>query len=133
MHSVLTRLNAIFCYAIVIVAALVGCNIVTTYWLPANPQVDFQVTTIQSLLRHHVNHNDHATITFDLDADLTSLFNWNTKQLFVFIAAEFKTEKNVFNQVVLWDDIIQQKEQAHIKKFGSRIEYVLVDQGNGLR
>ena len=51
-------------------------------------------------------------LTFDLKADLTPLFNWNVKQLFLYLTAEYETQANVVNQVVLWDKIIQRGENA---------------------
>ena len=51
-------------------------------------------------------------LTFDLQADLTPLFNWNVKQLFLYLTAEYETPANVVNQVVLWDKIIQRGENA---------------------
>jgi hypothetical protein len=36
---------------------------------------------------------------FDLQADLNPLFNWNAKQLFVFLVAEYETTDNKLNQV----------------------------------
>jgi len=40
---------------------------------------------------------------FDLQADLNPLFNWNAKQLFVFLMAEYETTDNKINQV--WKQI----------------------------
>lgn len=48
-------------------------------------------------------------VTFNLDADLRSAFSWNTKQLFVFLRAEYTSDDGGLNQIVLWDSIIQQK------------------------
>lgn len=42
---------------------------------------------------------DLGYLTFDLEADLNPLFNWNAKQLFVFLTAEYQTADNKFNQV----------------------------------
>ena len=42
---------------------------------------------------------DLGYIMFDLQADLTPLFNWNAKQLFVFLTAEYETVDNKLNQV----------------------------------
>ncbi len=39
--------------------------------------------------------NDLGFITFDLVADMTPLFNWNVKQLFLYLTAEYMTSKNV--------------------------------------
>lgn len=51
---------------------------------------------------------EYAHITFDLDADLTSLFTWNTKQLFVWISASYpSTTPGVpASEVIIWDAII---------------------------
>ncbi len=39
---------------------------------------------------------------FDLQADLNPLFNWNAKQLFVFLMAEYETADNKLNQVQIY-------------------------------
>ena len=38
---------------------------------------------------------------FDLQANLNPLFNWNAKQLFVFLMAEYETVDNKLNQVII--------------------------------
>ncbi|ORY49876.1 signal peptidase 22 kDa subunit [Rhizoclosmatium globosum] len=68
-----------------------------------------------------------ATVHFDLNADLSPLFNWNTKQLFVQLVAEYKTESHNTNQVTIWDDIITSKEDAIIKIKKKKGKYVLSD------
>jgi hypothetical protein len=39
--------------------------------------------------------HDQAILSLQLDADLSSVFNWNVKQLFVYVTAEYETEANV--------------------------------------
>jgi signal peptidase complex subunit 3 len=133
MHSLLMRANAIFCYALVVLAVLVGCNIGTSYFIPTNPEVHFAVTSLQVFQRHPTLQNDVLSLTFDLKADLSSLFHWNTKQLFVYVAAEYATERNAVNQIVVWDDIIRREEDAILDYTDTRVEYYLVDQGHALR
>jgi len=41
--------------------------------------------------------NDLAYLTIDFKADFSSLFDWNTKQLFIYIFAEYATSDNVSN------------------------------------
>ena len=43
--------------------------------------------------------HDQAILSLGIDADLRSVFNWNVKQLFVYVTAEYETEANVLNQV----------------------------------
>jgi signal peptidase complex subunit 3 len=39
--------------------------------------------------------NDLGFFNFDLEADLAPLFNWNVKQLFLYLTAEYETKQNV--------------------------------------
>lgn len=39
--------------------------------------------------------NDLAFLNFNLNADLEPLFNWNVKQLFLYLTAEYQTKQNV--------------------------------------
>ncbi|KAI0216800.1 Signal peptidase complex subunit 3 [Lamellibrachia satsuma] len=77
--------------------------------------------------------NDLGFITFDLKADMNPLFNWNVKQLFLYLTAEYETDNNKVNQVVLWDKIIQRGEKAVIDLNSMNTKYYFFDDGNGLR
>jgi len=50
--------------------------------------------------------SDLGFITFDITADLENIFDWNVKQLFLYLSAEYSTKNNALNQVVLWDKIV---------------------------
>ncbi|KAJ7906326.1 signal peptidase 22kDa subunit [Mycena leptocephala] len=69
---------------------------------------------------------EHATVNFQIDADLSPLFNWNTKQLFLYLDAEYKNAKGVQNAVVIWDRIVRRKEDAKIH-FDGRQKYTFKD------
>ena len=50
---------------------------------------------------------EYAQIRFDLDADLSPLFTWNTKQLFVYVTANYPTRHgDEQSESVIWDMII---------------------------
>jgi signal peptidase complex subunit 3 len=62
-------------------------------------------------------------IKFNLDADLSSLFTWNTKQVFVYVTAEWPaqagtTSSNATNQAVIWDSIITSPSSDHLANIG---------------
>jgi signal peptidase complex subunit 3 len=42
--------------------------------------------------------NDLGLFNFDLKVDLEPLFNWNVKQLFLYLTAEYETKQNVIFQ-----------------------------------
>ncbi len=84
-------------------------------------------------------------MAFSIDADLTSVFSWNTKLLFVYLAAEYATPLNALSQVrapsllhtaraercpqvSLFDRIIESKEDAHFALPFVRNKYKLLDQ-----
>ena len=58
--------------------------------------------------------------------DLTSLFNWNTKQLFLYVGAGFTSADGTQNEIVIWDRVVRRKEDAIIK-VSSKSKYVLRD------
>lgn len=76
---------------------------------------------------------DLGFLTFDLQTDLTSLFNWNVKELFLYLTAEYKTKDNELNQVVLWDKILLRGENAVLDFKNMNTKYYFWDDGNGLK
>jgi signal peptidase complex subunit 3 len=97
----------------------------------ASPQAQIEVLKINRFKRQP-NGNDEVSLTMNISADLQSLFTWNTKQVFIFVAAEYETPKNVLNQVSLWDAIIPSKEHA-VFSIPATNKYGFVDQGSNLR
>ncbi|OGM44843.1 microsomal signal peptidase subunit (gp23) [Aspergillus bombycis] len=61
---------------------------------------------------------EYAQMRFDLDADLSSLFNWNTKQIFVYVYASYSSsdkESTLLPQSesIIWDTIISAPESPY--------------------
>ena len=46
---------------------------------------------------------DALSFQFDLKADISDLFNWNTNIIFFSVICEYSTEYSDKNQVVVWD------------------------------
>ena len=91
---------------------------------------------------------DSLTLTFP--PDLSSIFDWNTKQLFVLVTAHYQTRNNVRatvvdvlpvthplpqprNQVVLWDRIIRRGDSAILDLRSAATKYNFFDDGRGLK
>ena len=84
--------------------------------------------------------NDQAFINFDLKADLSPLFNWNVKvtavfltisiskiylqALYLYLTAEYKTETNVLNEMVLWDKIVMNGEKMELDMKSAKVNTV---------
>ncbi|XP_037823724.1 signal peptidase complex subunit 3 [Lucilia sericata] len=137
MHTVLTRGNATIAYTLSVLACLTFCCFVSTVFL--DYRVKSNINTAKILVKNVPDYgalrekHDLGFITFDLETNLTSLFNWNVKQLFLFLTAEYSTEDNVLNQVVLWDKIIRRGENAILDFKNMNTKYYFWDDGNGLR
>lgn len=61
---------------------------------------------------------EYAIIRFNLEADLKSLFTWNTKQVFVYVTAEWPGPNNSTNEAVIWDKIITSPSADHLQNIG---------------
>uniref|UniRef100_H2M5W8 Signal peptidase complex subunit 3 n=1 Tax=Oryzias latipes TaxID=8090 RepID=H2M5W8_ORYLA len=77
--------------------------------------------------------SDLGFVTFDLSADLQPIFDWNVKQLFIYLSAEYATKANSLNQVVLWDKILIRGDNAKLNLKDTKSKYFFFDDGNGLR
>lgn len=71
---------------------------------------------------------ENVKISFDLDTDLSDLWNWNTKQVFVYLTAEYPGKSNgSLNKVTFWDKIIKDKKDAKLSLKGQRGKYSVWD------
>ncbi|PRT57105.1 Microsomal signal peptidase subunit 3 [Wickerhamiella sorbophila] len=71
---------------------------------------------------------ENVRIVFDLDADLSPLFNWNTKQVFVYLTAEYGgAREDISNEVTFWDKIITSKADAKLALQNERSKYSIWD------
>jgi signal peptidase complex subunit 3 len=150
MNTIWVRLNAVFVYGLVVLGAMAfGCAM-TTYWLdnpPAN--VDIKVNDLYHLLPFGRSgfQGERANFTFSVSADFRPVFNWNTRQVFVYITAEYETKYNTINQVVVWDRVLRidaekfvggewehvwlPEKMLNLDNVGCK--YLLMDPSDGLR
>jgi signal peptidase complex subunit 3 len=75
------------------------------------------------LHRWGAKEEDIASLRFDIRTDLNPLLNsYNTKQLFLYLTAEYEEEATgTHHDVVLWDRIIQRAEIRDIRAVGKKI------------
>ncbi|CAA0405121.1 unnamed protein product [Arabidopsis thaliana] len=131
MHSFGYRANALLTFAVTILAFICAIASFSDNFSNQNPSAQIQILNI-NWFQKQPHGNDEVSLTLNITADLQSLFTWNTKQVFAFVAAEYETSKNALNQVSLWDAIIPEREHA---KFWIQIsnKYRFIDQGHNLR
>lgn len=131
MHSFVIRLNNLTTLAAVLLAVLCASASVLDAFNSPSVHAHAQVIKINRF-RKQSSGNDEVMLTLNISMDLQSLFTWNTKQVFIFLAAEYETSKNTLNQISLWDHIVPDKDHA---KFQAQVanKYPLIDQGSNLR
>ncbi|PYH36985.1 signal peptidase complex subunit SPC3 [Aspergillus neoniger CBS 115656] len=123
MHSTLNRAQGVFGFFTTVALFVAGLAALSVFFYPTD-----DVTSIVKLRdvkvtkgRPHyysTRKEEYAAMKFDLDADLTPLFNWNTKQLFVYVYATYPSDPSnpstsAPSHSVIWDTIIPAPESPY--------------------
>ena len=99
MHTTLSRLNAVSALATTIILALVVLIDITRFTThkPSGSVVINQLEVVRGKAAWHMDRNiqDFVEVNFNVDADFSPLFDWNTKQVFVTLTAQYDTPKYV--------------------------------------
>lgn len=117
MHSAVNRLQTTFGFfttcAFTLAALIAVLSLVPIPAQTTSPSASVSVRNVQVVKgRPHYysqKREEYAQIRFDLDADLSSLFTWNTKQLFVYLTVNYPSSQDGssgMSEAVIWDTII---------------------------
>ena len=106
MHSFTARLNGPFFYGLTILAILAFLSAISIFFIPQSGKASISNVKVTRLMQNTNAHWDEARLTFDLDLDLSEVWNWNTKMVFLWIEANYENPPNSRNQVIFWDKII---------------------------
>lgn len=125
MHSTIVRAQNVFGFFTTVafaVAALIACSDLIS---SRTPSADVLVKGVQVVRgRPHyysTKKEEYAHIRFSLNADFSSLFTWNTKQIFVYVSASWPandTSSVLENEAVIWDTIITSPSADHLQNIG---------------
>ncbi|KAI0205408.1 signal peptidase subunit [Astrocystis sublimbata] len=127
MYNSLTRLQNVFGFFTTVAFVVAAIIAASDFAVPRTPSASLRTTNVQVVKgRPHYyssKKEEYAIIRFSLDADLSSLFTWNTKQLFVYVTAEWSTAdsiatQNQTNKAVIWDAIITSPSSDHLARIG---------------
>ncbi|PNY27363.1 Signal peptidase complex subunit SPC3 [Tolypocladium capitatum] len=124
MHSSFSRIQSVFGF-FTTVACVFGAFIAATDFFssrtPSGVLTPHNVQVVKGRPHYYSSKKEeYAIVKFSLDADLSSLFTWNTKQLFVYVTAEWPSVpgQNATNSAVIWDSIITNPSADHLKNIG---------------
>jgi signal peptidase complex subunit 3 len=140
MHTILSRLNALLAFSLSIVALLTLGFALSTSYKSYDKLARIDLKTVKAMVRRMPDYampnaveNDLGLVQFNLDADFEECFDWNVKQLFIYLTANYRTPTNVLNQVVLWDYVLNRGEKGQLRLKNQHPEYYLWDDGFGLK
>ncbi|KAI2608414.1 signal peptidase subunit-domain-containing protein [Hypoxylon fragiforme] len=125
MYNSLTRIQNVFGFFTTVAFAVAALIAASDFASPRNPSGSIIPTNVQVVKgRPHyysTKKEEYAIIKFSLDADLSSLFTWNTKQVFVYVTADWPSPASTANQTnsaVIWDAIITSPSADHLANIG---------------
>ncbi|KAI1260000.1 signal peptidase subunit [Xylariaceae sp. FL1019] len=127
MYNSLTRIQNVFGFFTTVAFVVAAIIAASDFASPRTPSATIKPSNVQVVKgRPHyysTKKEEYAIIKFSLDADLSSLFTWNTKQLFVYITAEWPAppigdNMNQTNKAVIWDTIITSPSSDHLANIG---------------
>ncbi|CAE6413290.1 unnamed protein product [Rhizoctonia solani] len=134
MFSSYQRINNISAFASSCLMTLLVFISIVSYaqlWTIGEPDGRLQVkpmNVVKAISRPYSRKEQEvAWFRFDVKADLDSLFNWNTKQLFVYVVAEYTNQKGFSNEVVIWDRIVRRKRDSKLNIEAARAKYPIRD------
>ncbi|VDP15004.1 unnamed protein product [Soboliphyme baturini] len=105
MYSVPSRLNAAFAYTISVLSAVTFCCFLSTAFRQYSTSA--LISSSRPIVKHLPDYSaardssDLGYVNFNVEVDLTPLFDWNVKQLFLFLTAEYETTENVSSFVMI--------------------------------
>ncbi|KAJ1915689.1 Signal peptidase complex subunit [Mycoemilia scoparia] len=139
MYNVLQRISSVTSFGLSALMAMMFAISIITINMSNNPDIsvklhDIKITKGRPDYFDKTSRNaEFARLTFDIDADLSSMFNWNTKQLFAYITVDYPTAKKKNNNVVIWDRIITKKQRSTLRMRKHHNKYLFRDIGLKLR
>lgn len=125
----LQRLNVVTAFMTSVVSVLLLAVALTNVSFRA-PACQIDVKHLDLVYGRAASHSDRRTQDFletslELDMDVSSLFTWDTKQVFLSIVGSYTSPNRPQNEVVFWDRIVRSKRQAKVHVPNLRNKYGL--------
>ncbi|KAF1954136.1 signal peptidase 22 kDa subunit [Byssothecium circinans] len=112
MHSTLVRIQNVFGFFTTVAFSVAAVIALSTFIHPQTPSATVSLSNVQVVRGrpHYYSYkkDEYAHVKFDLDADLSTLFNWNTKQVFLYLKVVYASPKpnEPPSEAVIWDAIL---------------------------
>jgi len=115
MYSGIVRIQNTFGFFTTVVSVVAAFIALSSFFFPQSPSAELIMRDVRVAKgRAHyysTRREEYAHVKFTLDMDLSSLYNWNTKQVFVYITASYPSNKpsEPPTKSIIWDAILPSK------------------------
>ncbi|CAI4229180.1 unnamed protein product [Auanema sp. JU1783] len=137
MHNIYARANNLFAFTLWVLAGVTFACFLSTVWLDYTTKVEIVVHNprVKSVVDYssQSEKSDLGLLDFTVKVDFTKVFNWNVKEVFVYLVAEYETKQNAVNQVVLWDKVVLRSERVVLDVRKTQSKYYFLDDGQHLK
>lgn len=135
MHALRPRLNALSAHVMTMLMVIVAIGSSVSYMQlhKSDPEVALRLKNVKFLRRHTRERCDQAYVSLDLSADFRKMWTWNIHRMYVSVVAEYKTAAHPRNEVVIWDKILNNRQEALVNMTARRNKYSLKGHGYNLR
>ncbi|KAF9691248.1 hypothetical protein EKO04_010581 [Ascochyta lentis] len=112
MHSTLVRLQNVFGFFTTVAFTVAAVIALSSFVAPQSPSASIEMRNVQVVKGrpHYYSYKkeEYAHIKFDLDTDLSTLFTWNTKQVFLYLKAVYPSPRanEPSSEAIIWDAIL---------------------------
>jgi len=113
----LNRAQNVFGYFTTVATVVAVVIALSAFAVPQRPTASLKLRNIQVAKgRPHyysTKKEEYAHVRFDLDTDLSTLYNWNTKQVFLYIKAIYPSSSpnNPPSEAIIWDAILPSPQE----------------------
>ncbi|KAI5854926.1 signal peptidase subunit-domain-containing protein [Tricharina praecox] len=137
MHASKVRVQNVFGFFTTVAFCVGILTALSVLLYPASPTASVDVVKVR-VVKGRPNYysskqQEYAFITFDLDADLGSLYTWNTKQVFAWLSVSYagdeKRTKHSDNEVIIWDAILPTPSVSRLSLRNEKAKYNINDIG----
>ncbi|KAL0215878.1 hypothetical protein P9112_008062 [Eukaryota sp. TZLM1-RC] len=111
MYKFHIRGYAVLSTAITCFAVLAAFNALSMFWLNNKAVLSTFTATPHIHSQHHYGSIQHILLfNFNISLDLTPEFNWNTKQVYVYVQAEYEFPSGNPHKSIVWNRIVTRQD-----------------------
>lgn len=106
MHNVTGRISSAFFFGVTVLGILAALNSASSFLIDYSGQVEISNVNMLTFRPNKAFAWDECDFTFDIKANLSGVYNWNVKLLFVWVEVDYIGTNYERNSVTIWDKII---------------------------